>query len=127
MPVLLTYYTAWVEDGEVLFREDIYDRDDGAGSPRRPLHAASEGGPRMAHTSSGAVSRCSCRQAARAARLPRLRSSWSPSGDLLIWREKRWTKLFEKGLRARKATLGEAYVERNLAAADDFTRPFKRR
>jgi murein L,D-transpeptidase YcbB/YkuD len=28
MPVLLTYYTAWVEDGEVLFREDIYDRDE---------------------------------------------------------------------------------------------------
>ncbi|MEM8631883.1 MAG: L,D-transpeptidase family protein [Pseudomonadota bacterium] len=27
MPVLLTYWTAWVEDGEVHFREDIYDRD----------------------------------------------------------------------------------------------------
>ena len=27
MPVLLTYWTAWVEDGEVHFREDPYDRD----------------------------------------------------------------------------------------------------
>ncbi|WP_299355834.1 L,D-transpeptidase family protein [uncultured Shimia sp.] len=27
MPVLLTYWTAWVEDGEVHFREDIYGRD----------------------------------------------------------------------------------------------------
>jgi murein L,D-transpeptidase YcbB/YkuD len=27
LPVLLTYYTAWVEDGEVLFRDDIYGRD----------------------------------------------------------------------------------------------------
>lgn len=27
MPVLLTYWTAWIEDGEVQFREDIYDRD----------------------------------------------------------------------------------------------------
>jgi 4-carboxymuconolactone decarboxylase len=33
--------------------------------------------------------------------------------------------LFEKGLEQRKATLGEAYVEKNLAAADDFTRPFQ--
>lgn len=33
--------------------------------------------------------------------------------------------LFEKGLAARKATLGAEYVERNLAAADDFTRPFQ--
>lgn len=28
MPVLLTYWTAWVEAGEVHFREDPYDRDD---------------------------------------------------------------------------------------------------
>jgi len=34
-------------------------------------------------------------------------------------------KLFEKGLERRKATLGASYVERNLAAADDFTRPFQ--
>jgi len=33
--------------------------------------------------------------------------------------------LFEKGLARRKATLGAAYVEKNLAAADDFTRPFQ--
>ena len=33
--------------------------------------------------------------------------------------------LFETGLAKRKATLGSAYVEKNLAAADDFTRPFQ--
>lgn len=33
--------------------------------------------------------------------------------------------LFEKGLAQRKATLGDAYVSANLAAADDFTRPFQ--
>ena len=33
--------------------------------------------------------------------------------------------LFEKGLAERKATLGAEYVEKNLAAADDFTRPFQ--
>lgn len=33
--------------------------------------------------------------------------------------------LFEKGLAARKATLGAEYVERNLAAASEFTRPFQ--
>ena len=33
--------------------------------------------------------------------------------------------LFEKGLAKRKATLGTEYVEKNLAAADDFTRPFQ--
>ena len=33
--------------------------------------------------------------------------------------------LFLKGLEQRKATLGAAYVEKNLAAADDFTRPFQ--
>ena len=27
VPVLLTYFTAWVDDGEVMFRRDIYDRD----------------------------------------------------------------------------------------------------
>ena len=27
IPVLLTYWTAWVENGEVQFREDIYERD----------------------------------------------------------------------------------------------------
>ncbi len=27
LPVLLTYYTAWVEGGEVMFRDDIYERD----------------------------------------------------------------------------------------------------
>lgn len=34
-------------------------------------------------------------------------------------------ELFEKGLEARKATLGDDYVEKNLAAADDFSRPFQ--
>ena len=33
--------------------------------------------------------------------------------------------LFEKGLAKRKATLGAEYVEKNLAVADDFTRPFQ--
>ena len=33
--------------------------------------------------------------------------------------------LFEKGLAKRKATLGAEYVEKNLAAADEFTRPFQ--
>jgi 4-carboxymuconolactone decarboxylase len=33
--------------------------------------------------------------------------------------------LFEKGLEMRKQTLGAEYVEKNLAAADDFTRPFQ--
>jgi 4-carboxymuconolactone decarboxylase len=33
--------------------------------------------------------------------------------------------LFLKGLEQRKATLGADYVETNLAAADDFTRPFQ--
>lgn len=32
---------------------------------------------------------------------------------------------FEKGLEKRKATLGAEYVEKSLAAADDFTRPFQ--
>lgn len=32
---------------------------------------------------------------------------------------------FELGLHQRKATLGAEYVEQNLAAADDFTRPFQ--
>ncbi len=34
-------------------------------------------------------------------------------------------KLFEKGLEKRKATLGAQYVEKNLASADDFNRPFQ--
>jgi len=34
-------------------------------------------------------------------------------------------KLFEKGLKKRKETLGAAYVEKNLEQADDFTRPFQ--
>ncbi|MBM3519248.1 MAG: gamma carboxymuconolactone decarboxylase [Alphaproteobacteria bacterium] len=34
-------------------------------------------------------------------------------------------ELFEKGLAKRRATLGRDYVDRNLAAADDFTRPFQ--
>ena len=34
-------------------------------------------------------------------------------------------KLFEKGLEKRKATLGNEYVENNLAKADDLTRPFQ--
>jgi len=33
--------------------------------------------------------------------------------------------LFEIGLEQRKATLGAEYVEKNLAAADEFTRPFQ--
>lgn len=33
--------------------------------------------------------------------------------------------LFEKGLAARKGTLGAEYVENNLAAADSLTRPFQ--
>ena len=33
--------------------------------------------------------------------------------------------LFDKGLAKRKATLGAEYVEKNLAAADDFTLPFQ--
>jgi 4-carboxymuconolactone decarboxylase len=33
---------------------------------------------------------------------------------------------FEKGLAKRKATLGDEYVEKNLAAADDFTMPFQK-
>jgi 4-carboxymuconolactone decarboxylase len=32
---------------------------------------------------------------------------------------------FELGLAQRKGTLGAEYVEKNLAAADDFTRPFQ--
>lgn len=33
--------------------------------------------------------------------------------------------LFETGLAQRKATLGDEYVEKNLAAADDFNHPFQ--
>ena len=32
---------------------------------------------------------------------------------------------FETGLAQRRATLGAEYVDRNLAAADDFTKPFQ--
>ena len=32
---------------------------------------------------------------------------------------------FEAGLAKRKAVLGEAYVEKSLAQADDFNRPFQ--
>ena len=32
---------------------------------------------------------------------------------------------FDKGLAQRKATLGAEYVEKSLAAADDFSRPFQ--
>ena len=34
-------------------------------------------------------------------------------------------ELFEKGLAMRKATLGAEYVDRNLHAADEFTRPYQ--
>ena len=34
-------------------------------------------------------------------------------------------QLFDKGLAARKAVLGDAYVERALEAADDFNREFQ--
>lgn len=34
-------------------------------------------------------------------------------------------KLFELGLQKRRATLGAEYVDRNLKAADGFTRPFQ--
>ena len=34
-------------------------------------------------------------------------------------------ELFEKGLEMRKSTLGADYVEKNLAQATDFTRPFQ--
>ena len=33
--------------------------------------------------------------------------------------------LFEIGLKKRRDTLGKDYVDRNLEAADDFTRPFQ--
>ena len=36
-----------------------------------------------------------------------------------------YEKLFEKGLKKRKETLGAEYVEKNLEQADDFTRPFQ--
>lgn len=34
-------------------------------------------------------------------------------------------ELFELGIAQRKATLGKEYVEKNLATADDFNRPFQ--
>ncbi|UOM35009.1 carboxymuconolactone decarboxylase family protein [Acuticoccus sp. I52.16.1] len=33
--------------------------------------------------------------------------------------------MFERGLAKRKGTLGAEYVEKNLAAADEFSRPFQ--
>ncbi len=33
--------------------------------------------------------------------------------------------LFRKGLEQRKGTLGDSYVQKNLDAADDLTRPFQ--
>ncbi len=33
--------------------------------------------------------------------------------------------MFDTGLLQRKSTLGDAYVERTMEAADDFTRPFQ--
>ena len=33
--------------------------------------------------------------------------------------------MFATGLERRKAVLGKEYVEKNLAAADGFTRPFQ--
>ena len=33
--------------------------------------------------------------------------------------------LFEKGLNARRATLGEEYVNKNLESADEFSKPFQ--
>ena len=33
--------------------------------------------------------------------------------------------LFERGLKIRKATLGDEYVTKNLAEADEFTLPFQ--
>ena len=33
--------------------------------------------------------------------------------------------MFETGLAQRKATLGDAYVDRTMESADDFTRPFQ--
>ncbi len=35
-------------------------------------------------------------------------------------------ELFEKGLTARKSTLGEEYVNKSLQQADEFTRPFQK-
>ena len=34
-------------------------------------------------------------------------------------------KLFQLGLEQRKAVVGAEYVEKNLAEADDFSRPFQ--
>jgi len=34
-------------------------------------------------------------------------------------------KIWEKGLEKRKAVLGEEYVEKSLASADEFNRPFQ--
>jgi len=34
-------------------------------------------------------------------------------------------KMFDKGLEIRRAVLGSEYVDKSIAAADDFTRPFQ--
>lgn len=34
-------------------------------------------------------------------------------------------EMFDKGREQRRSTLGKEYVDANLAAADDFTRPFQ--
>ncbi len=36
------------------------------------------------------------------------------------------SRLFDEGLARRKTVLGEAYVDRSLQAADDFTRPLQK-
>jgi 4-carboxymuconolactone decarboxylase len=35
------------------------------------------------------------------------------------------TKLFEEGLKVRKAVIGEEYVEKAFKEADEFSRPFQ--
>ena len=35
-------------------------------------------------------------------------------------------ELFERGLAVRKAVLGDAYVEKSIGSADDFTMPLQR-
>ena len=48
-----------------------------------------------------------------------------PIAPLLIKEDTAMDDMFETGLAQRKATLGDAYVERTLEGADDFTRPFQ--
>ena len=47
------------------------------------------------------------------------RRDWPAAGKIEM------TERFDRGLAKRKAVLGAEYVEKNLAAADDFTRPFQ--